>query len=176
MKIKLNGTFKDVVKSSKGDVVVSFTISNYSQQQLLDKLVEDKYSIVVEKYKDKRTLDQNRLLWKLISVIDETINGVASPDSEMSIYISALLRAGAKYTHLVCEKRIEHDLREKFRAVQFLHNYELDDKYGVYRVYYGSSKMDKKEFAQLVDAVKQLGYECGVEMTYWEEVLDVKSK
>lgn len=176
MKLKLTGTLNDIVKSSKGDVVVSFAITNYSQQQLLDKLVEDKYSIVIEKYKDNRTLEQNRLLWKLISLIDETINGVASPDSEMSIYISALLRAGAKYTHLVCEKRIEQDLREKFRAVQFLHNYELDDKYGVYRVYYGSSKMDKKEFAQLVDAVKQLGYECGVEMSYWEEVLDGKSR
>ena len=169
--MRLTGELKDIVKSSKGDVIVSFAISNYSQQQLLDKLVEDSYSITIEKYKDDRTLEQNRLLWKLISIIDETINGVATPDSEMSIYISALLRAGAKYTHLVCEKRMEHELREKFRAVQFLHNYEMDDKYGVYRVYYGSSKMNKEEFALLVDAVKQLGYECGVEMTYWEEML-----
>ena len=172
MKIKLKGKVDDIVKSGKGDVIVSFAISNYSQQQLIDKLVEDNYSITIEKFKDDRTLEQNRLLWKLISIIDETINGVATPESEMSIYISALLRAGAKYTHVVCEKRIEQELREKFRAVQFVHNYEMDDRYGVYRVYYGSSKMNKEEFALLVDAVKQLGYECGVEMTYWEEMFE----
>jgi hypothetical protein len=38
-------------------------------------------------------------------------------------------------------------------------------------LYYGSSKMTKEEFALLIDAVKQIAYDCWVEMKYWEEVL-----
>lgn len=170
--MRLKGKINDVVKNSKGDVIVSFAIDNYSIRDIIDKTNENEiYSIEIKKWKDKRTLDQNSLLWALISEIDKTINGVATPDSEMSIYISALLKAGAKYTTMVVEKKAEMMLREKFRAVQFLHNYATDDNYGVYRLYYGSSKMTKEEFALLIDAIKQIAYDCGVEMKYWEEVL-----
>ena len=168
LKTKLN----DVVKNGKGDVIVSFVVDNYSIRDITENLNEDEtYSIEIKKWKDKRTLDQNSLLWGLINEIDKTINGVATPDSEMSIYISALLKAGAKYTTMVVDKKAEMMLREKFRAIQFLHNFAKDENYGVYRVYYGSSKMTKEEFALLIDAIKQIGYECGVEMKYWEEVL-----
>lgn len=169
--MKLIGELRDIVKDSKGDVVVSFAISNYTQQQIIDKLKEDKYSIEIKKYKDNRTLEQNRLLWKLISVIDETINGQSSPDNEMSIYISALLKAGAKYEYIVAEQKFEQGLRENFRAVQYVKPFNDEKGTNIYRVFYGSSKMDKKEFSLLVDAVKQLGYECGVDMSYWEEML-----
>ena len=170
--MRLKGKVNDVVKNSKGDVIVSFAIDNYSIRDITDKTNENEiYSIEIKKWKDKRTLDQNNFLWKLVSEIDKTINGVATPDSEMSIYISALLKAGAKYTTMVVDKRAEMMLREKFRAVQFLHNFSKDDSYGVYRVYYGSSKMTKEEFALLIDSIKQIAYECGVDMKYWEEVL-----
>jgi len=169
--MRLIGNFKEVVKNSKGDVIVSFAIENYSQQQLVNQLKEQKYSLEVKDYHDNRTLEQNRLLWKLISVIDETINEVATPESEMAIYISALLKAGAKYDYICCKSDLEQMLREKFRAIQYIKPYDETKKTNVYRVFYGSSKFDKKEFAQLIDAVKQMGYECGVEMTYWEEVL-----
>lgn len=170
--MRLKGKVNDVVKNSRGDIIVSFAVDNYSIRDITDNFNEQEtYSIKIEKWKDKRTLDQNSLLWKLISEIDKTINGIATPDSEMSIYISALLKAGAKYTTMVVDKRAELMLREKFRAVQFLHNFAKDDSYGVYRVYYGSSKMTKEEFALLIDSIKQIAYECGVEMKYWEEVL-----
>lgn len=170
--MRLKGKVNDVVKNSRGDIIVSFAVDNYSIRDITDNFNEQEtYSIKIEKWKDKRTLDQNSLLWKLISEIDKTINGIATPDSEMSIYISALLKAGAKYTTMVVDKRAELMLREKFRAVQFLHNFAKDDNYGVYRVYYGSSKMTKEEFALLIDSIKQIAYECGVDMKYWEEVL-----
>ena len=169
--MRLIGDFKEVVKDGKGNVVVSFTIENYSQQQLLNQLKEQKYSIEVKDYKDSRTLEQNRLLWKLISLIDETINEVASPESEMSIYISALLKAGAKYDYVCCRSELEEALKEKFRAVQYIKPYDEEKGTSVYRVFYGISKFDKNEFALLIDAIKEMAYECGVEMTYWEEVL-----
>lgn len=170
--MRLKGKISDVVRNSKGDVIVSFVVDNYSTRDITDNLKDsDIYSIEVKKWKDKRTIDQNSLMWALISEIDKTINGIATPDSEMAIYISALVKAGAKYTTMVVEKKAEMMLREKFRAVQFLHNYAKDDNYGVYRLYYGSSKMDKEEFALLIDAIKNIGYECGVDMKYWEDNL-----
>ena len=169
--MRLIGELKDIVKDSKGNTIVSFAITNYSQQQLLNQLKEDKYSIEIKKYKDNRTLEQNRLLWKLLSIIDEEINGVSSPDGEMNLYITALLKAGAKFTHIVAETKVEEDLHRNFRAVQYIKPYNEEKETAIYRVFYGSSKMDKKEFALLVEAVKQLGYEAGVEMTYWEAVL-----
>lgn len=170
----LTGTLKEISKDNKGNTNISFTITNYSQQVLAQELKEEKYSIEVKKYVDRRTIRQNAYLWKLISVIDETINGIATPESEMSIYISALLKAGAKYTVLCCESSLEDELRQKFRAIQYIKPYSENENFNVYRVFYGSSKMDKKEFSLLVDAIKQMGYECGVEMSYWEEVLQVE--
>lgn len=170
--MRLKGKINDVVKNSKGDVIVSFAIENYTTRDILDNLKENNtYSIEVKQWKDKRTIDQNSLLWALISEIDKTINGIATPDSEMAIYISGLLKAGAKYTTMVVDKKAETMLREKFRAIQFLHNFAKDDSYGVYKVYYGSSKMTKEEFSLLIDAIKQLGYECGLDMKYWEDNL-----
>lgn len=169
--MKLIGELKDIVKDSKGNTIVSFAITNYSQQQLLNQLKEDKYSLEIKKYRDNRTLEQNRLLWKLLSIIDEEINGVCSADGEMALYITALLKAGAKFTYIVAETKVEEDLHRNFRAVQYIKPYNEEKETAIYRVFYGSSKMDKKEFALLVEAVKQLGYEAGVEMTYWEEVL-----
>ena len=171
--MKLIGQFKDIVKDSKGNVVVSFTIENYTQQQILQQIKDDKYSIEVKKYKDSRTLQQNKYLWLLISEIDKSINGVASPESEMSIYISALLKAGAKYTNVAGIGEIEETLKQSFRAVQYVKPFNEEKGTNIYRVFYGSSKFDKNEFALLVDVVKQMGYENGVEMSYWEEVLSV---
>lgn len=159
------------MKDSKGNTIVSFAITNYSQQQLLNQLKDDKYSIEIKKYKDNRTLEQNRLLWKLLSIIDEEINGVASPDGEMNLYITALLKAKCKFTYIIAEKKVEEDLHRNFRAVQYIKPYNEEKETAIYRVFYGSSKMDKKEFSLLVESVKQLGYEAGVEMTYWEAVL-----
>lgn len=169
--MRLIGELKDIVKDSKGNTIVSFAITNYSQQQLLNQLKDDKYSIEIKKYKDNRTLEQNRLLWKLLSIIDEEINGVASPDGEMNLYITALLKAKSKFTYIIAETKVEQDLHRNFRAVQYIKPYNEEKETAIYRVFYGSSKMDKKEFALLVEAVKQLGYEAGVEMTYWEAVL-----
>lgn len=169
--MKLIGELKDIVKDSKGNTIVSFAITNYSQQQLLNQLKEDKYSVEIKKYRDNRTLEQNRLLWKLLSIIDEEINGVASPDGEMNLYITALLKAKCKFTYIIAEKKVEEDLHRNFRAVQYIKPYNEEKETAIYRVFYGSSKMDKKEFSLLVEAVKQLGYEAGVEMTYWEAIL-----
>lgn len=169
--MRLIGNFKEVVRDGKGNVVVSFAIENYSQQQLLNQLKEQKYSIEVKDYKDNRTLQQNRYMWLLIREIDKTINGVASAESEMSIYISALLKAGAKYDYVSCRPELEDALKRTFRAVQYVKPFNEEKGSNIYRVFYGSSKFDKNEFALLIDAIKQMGYECGVEMTYWEEVL-----
>lgn len=169
--MRLIGTLKDIVKDSKGNTNVSFTITNYSQQEMVKELKEEKYSIEVKKYTDKRTIKQNRLLWELLKLIDEKISGIPTPDGEMKLYINALLKAGAKYEYVCCKENMANALREQFRAVEFIKAYNDDKETNIYRVYYGSSKMDKKEFELLVSAIKEMGYESGVEMDYWEEVL-----
>lgn len=171
--MKLIGEFKELVIDGKGNYIVSFIINDYRDKELIKQLEQGKYAIEIDKYKHNRSIEQNRLLWKLISEIDVKINGRSSDENQWSIYISALIKAGAKYDYVSCKQDMEQVLREKFRAVQYIKPFN-DNGVNIYKVFYGSSKMNKKEFSDLVEAVKDIAQECGIEMSYWEEVLDVR--
>ena len=84
-------------------------------------------------------------MWALIGEIDKARNGDRSND-DWEIYLEALVRAGAKYTHLLVEPMAESMLRDSFRAIQLVRRIKLGDKvFNDYKCFYGSSKLDKKE-------------------------------
>ena len=48
---------------------------------------------------------------------------------------------------------------------------EVDDGQGVFKCYYGSSKMDTKEMTLLIDTILDMAEEAGVETVYYKELL-----
>lgn len=169
--MKITGTLRDTFRTNDGGVL-TLNITNYRHIEMLKELqAETLYSIEIKEAKSKRSLQQNAYLWALLSEIDKTVNGERSND-EWSIYIEALERAGAKCEYIGALPETERLLKENFRAIKFIKKIDLNGVDGnMYKVFFGSSKMDKTEMGELIDTVLDMAEEVGIETNYWSEIL-----
>lgn len=123
------------------------------------KLEMDKlYICEIKEPKSKRSLQQNKLLWKLIhSIAKETYQ------DDNDVYCGLLERADALSDYVITAIEMAEDLRKSFRGVKFVRMQEVNgrDCY-VYKVYLGSSKMDTKEMTELLDTTLQICCELGI--------------
>jgi hypothetical protein len=125
----------------------------------LMKLDMDKlYTCEIKEPKSKRSLEQNKLLWKLVhSIAKETYQ------DDIEIYCTALERADASSDYVITATDMEDTLRKQFRGVKFIRKQEVNDKEcNVYKVYLGSSKMNVKEMNELLEIVFQMCSELGI--------------
>lgn len=172
--MKLIGNYSRSGKNENFETEITFTIRENYKHLIQDLNKEDLYSITISKARDKRTEQQNKYMWALIGEIDKARNGDRSND-DWDIYLEALVRAGAKFTHLLVEPQAVSMLRESFRAIQLTRKIQVGDKvFCDYKCYEGSSKMDKKEMADVIETILDMASECGLDITYWKDVLEVE--
>jgi len=88
--------------TSKNGLLV-FEPFGYRQDIEPDKL----YSLDIKEYKSNRSLEQNRMMWGIIQQI-ATVTG----NDEMSIYISGLEHANAKYDFIAALPEAETSLKK----------------------------------------------------------------
>lgn len=120
------------------------------------------YKCEIKEPKSKRSLEQNKLLWKMIHEIAKVTN-----HDDMEVYCSALEKADAKSDYIITAINIEDNLRKTFRGVRFVRMQEVNGKdCYVYKVYLGSSKMNTKEMTELLDVVIKIASELGVPTIY----------
>lgn len=170
--MKLIGNYSRSGKNEDFVTEITFTIRENYKHLIQDLEKTELYSITISKAKDKRTEQQNKYMWALIGEIDKARNGDRSND-DYDIYIEALVRAGAKYTHLLVEPQAEPMLRESFRAIQLARKIQVGGKrFNDYKCFYGSSKMDKKEMHDLIETILDMASECGLDILYWKDVFD----
>lgn len=170
--MKLVGNYSRSGKNENFETEITLTIRENYKHLIQDLDKNELYSIVISKAKDKRTEQQNKYMWALIGEIDKARNGDRS-NEDYDIYLEALVRAGAKYTHLLVEPQAESMLRESFRAIQLVRKIQVKDKiFNDYKCFYGSSKMDKKEMHDLIETILDMASECGLDIIYWKDVLD----
>lgn len=124
------------------------------------KLDMDKFYICeIKEPKSKRSLEQNKLLWKLIHrIAKETYQ------DDMDVYCGVLERADALSDYVITAVDMEEALRKSFRGVKFIRMQEVNGKECfVYKVYLGSSKMDTKEMNELIEITMQVCSEYGID-------------
>lgn len=114
-----------------------------------------KYLMEVKEPKDKKTLQQNNYMWALINEIAKK-----QYQDEMEVYCQALEEANTKYTWLKGLKETKEDLLKVFRAVKIT-RYD-EDGFAIFKCFYGTSKMNKKELSQVIDIVKSWAIELGI--------------
>lgn len=120
----------------------------------MDKL----YICEVKEPKLQRSLQQNRLLWKLIHRIAK-----ATYQDDMDVYCGVLEKADALSEYIITATDMEDAFRKSFRGVKFIRTQVVNGKdCYVYKVYLGSSKMDTKEMSELLDITFQLCGEFGI--------------
>lgn len=123
------------------------------------KLEMDKlYICDIKQPKSQRSLQQNKLLWRLIhSIAKKTYQ------DDMDVYCALLEKADALSDYVITATEMIEALRKTFRGVKFIRMQEVHgrDCY-VYKVYIGSSKMDTKEMNELLDITFQVCGELGI--------------
>lgn len=174
--IRLIGNFMRSVINENNEVEITFTVRNNYKHLIKELDKKELYSIKIDKARNKRTEQQNKYMWALIGEIDKARNGYRSND-DFDIYIEALIRSGAKFTHLLVEptKEARELLTEQFRAIQFVRRIKIENKIvDDYKCFYGSSKMNTKEMTNLIETVLDMASECDLDITYWKDIFDIE--
>lgn len=155
-----------------GDVELTFTINGYYNKRqaltLYNQLKDKELSVKVSEFKDKRSLDQNEMLWAVITQISEHVNHSKQEQDLMNIYSTVLLRANVKREYIRTLPEAEDILKQSFRAVIEVPNsrkIENGKETVGYWVYYGSSRFNTKEMSQLIEVALDIATEVGIDIT-----------
>ena len=153
-------------RNEEGRTEITLELSSVQDELIIEEIEKTLYRVNMTPIKSKRTIDQNRLLWQLIHDISEARNGsLGSSQDDWEVYIEALERAQAKFEYVACLPEAYKILQEQFRASKIMNEFEHNGKTFVQaKVFYGSSKMDVKEMAKLLDTVILMAQEEGVEL------------
>lgn len=109
----------------------------------------------VKEHKAKRTLTQNAYLW---SLINELANKMRLSKEETYIKMLKDYSQVAKVT-----VRADIDVSRFFKYYEFELETQINGvKFNIYKVYEGSSQMDKNEFRTLLDGVIQEAQQLGI--------------
>lgn len=123
------------------------------------------YKCDIDIARSKRSIEQNKLLWKVINEIAK-----ATHQDDMDVYTAVLERADALSEYIITAKEMENALRETFRGVKFIRKQDVNGKEcNVYKVFLGSSKMNTKEMAELLEITIQIATEYGIPTVDYEE-------
>lgn len=137
-----------------------------NQMLLIENLFQDleidpekQYVLELKEVRGKRTLEQNKYMWALIHRIAHK-----QEQTEIEIYTSALEEANAKFVYLLGIPEAENELRKNFRAVKIVRpTIEKGRQFYVYKCFVGSSKLNTKEMAKLLEIIIMWAEELGIE-------------
>jgi hypothetical protein len=150
-------------ENQKPELVLSICSGRYELLQGITELKEvakeKKLAVEVKRHREKRSLDANAYLWKLLSEIAEVLH--ASKDE---IYLQMLERYGKRFTHIIVKPEAVEAFKKEWRAVRDLGEVTVNGKTGIQlQCYYGSSTYDSKDFSVLLDGVISEAKELGIE-------------
>ena len=112
----------------------------------------DVCTVEIKRPKDKRSLEQNAYIWKIIDLIDKKVNGYCS--DKMSIYCSIIKEAGIKTDYIQGLEEIKSRLEEIYRVVELV-EYRATEKAAtvLYRCYIGTSQFTKSEMSDFIEVL-----------------------
>ena len=120
----------------------------------------DKLSLKISKYRAKRSLNANALLWACIGDIAKVMN---PPADKWDIYLLMLNRYG-KYTYIVVKPNMVESVKKVWRECEVVGDIDMHGEKGVQMLcYFGSSTYDTKEMSVLIDGVVSEMKEMGLQ-------------
>lgn len=169
--MKFLAKFLKRTQTEDGKTELTLSVENWQAQAIIKELIKGvDYVVDINEVKAKRSLQANNLMWELIHQINIAINGTrANTDGDWDIYTLALERAGAKFEYIAALPETEPLLKQNFRAVKKLNSFEHNGRtFNSYMVFYGSSKMNTKEFSLLLETIKDIAVQAGVDISVYE--------
>lgn len=151
--MKTVGKYIGSLFDKSGDLHITFKVPRYNARGL--DLSEDKdYRLDINLVKQKRSIEQNALLWKLLNTLE-----LVTREESWDWYCKALEETNVHFDYLLGLPEIEEMLRKQFRAVKVMGKRIVVDEQGnekeliAYKIFEGSSKYTVKEMNELIDTV-----------------------
>ena len=150
-------------RNEDGRLEITLEVNSVHDEVIIEEIEKALYRVNMTPVKSKRTIQQSKYLWSLIHDISVARNGLPTSDDDWDIYLEALEKAQAKFEYVACLPEAYELLKRQFRATKIMNEFEHNDKkFLQLKVFYGSSKMDVKEMAKLLDTVIMMAQEEGV--------------
>lgn len=125
----------------------------------------EKLSIEIKKYRKKRSLDANGLLWHCLGDIASVLRA-----DKWEIYLQMLKRYG-KYTYICVKPAVVEAVKAQWRECEEIGRININGTEAVQMLcYFGSSTYDSKEFSVLLDGVISEMRELGLQPPPTEEM------
>ena len=125
----------------------------------------EKLSIEIKKYRKKRSLDANGMLWACIGEIASVLRA-----DKWEIYLKMLKRYG-KYTYICVKPAVVEAMKAQWRECEVIGEIDINGQKAVQMLcYFGSSSLDTKEFSVLLDGVISEMREIGLQPPPTEEM------
>ena len=135
-----------------------FTINEPNAVNGLDKLKNTLLTVKAAKFRRKRSLDANAMMWACLKEIADAINA-----DKWDIYLRMLKRYG-KFTYIVVKENAVEAMKKQWRECEVVGDYEVNGQKAVQMLcYFGSSTYDTKEFAKLLDGIVSEMKEMGLQ-------------
>ena len=113
------------------------------------------YDVKINKHREKRSLNANAYLWKLVTEIGNVLN-----KSKEEVYLQMLIDYGQ--SEMVCILS-EIDVKGYFKYYKLAGTSILNGKeFNHYKIYKGSSEYDTKEMSILLNGVVQEAKNLGI--------------
>ena len=147
--MRLTGIFKGVSINWGSDRhVLAFEINEPFTQAMMDSIKDSKLTIEVNKYREKRSLDANALLWACLGEIANAMQA-----DKWDIYLMMLKRYG-KYTYICVKPGMVEAMKAQWRELEVVGNIDINGTEAVQLLcYFGSSTYNSKEFSVLLEGV-----------------------
>lgn len=149
-----------------GSYRITFTINEKESIREIDKIKDcEKLSIEAKKYRERRSLDANALLWKCLGQLAEALHS-----EKWEVYLLMLKRYG-KFTHMMVEEDAVEATKLQWRECEIVGYITVNGKkFAQMLAYFGSSRYNTKEFSHLLDGVISEMREMGLETPLSEEM------
>ena len=165
----MRATLKDLMISRDGTQVVSFLLEKDEDfRPAYDTLVTKDLDLQVKEHRDKRSLNANAYAWVLINEIANKLR----LDKE-ECYIEMLKHYGQSE---VISVKQGIDISRYIKYYELLGESELNGKvFEHYRVFKGSSEMDTREMAVLIDGIVQEAKQLDIETMTPNQILEMEA-
>ena len=141
-----------------GKTELTFETERPVTAQIDDIKDEERLSIKVSKYREKRSISANGLLWHCLGEMATVLRA-----DKWDIYLKMLKRYG-KFTYVCVKEKAVEAMKRQWRECEVVGEVTVNRQKAVQLLcYFGSSTYDTKEFSALLDGVISEMVEIGLE-------------
>ena len=162
--IESNARFIDITRSMNNKIRLTFEVDQIPPN-LSDIIKDVCLLLTVKRWKEKRSLDANRLLWSCIGKLAAELRA-----DKWDIYLLMLRRYG-KFTYICVKPEVVEAVKKQWREVEEIGEIDINGDRAIQLLcYFGSSTYNTKEFSVLLDGVISEMKEAGIPTPADEEI------